>query len=71
VRHNIRRSKGGFLSNPSHPPAFDPNRYKASLDQAGKKAAWEEIAMELQRFESSSGFEGPCERIVVSGSASG
>ena len=43
----------------------------ASLDQAGKEAAWEEIAKELRKFESPSGFEGPCELIVVSGLAGG
>jgi SAM-dependent methyltransferase len=43
----------------------------AGLDQVGKEAAWEEIANELQRFESSAGFEGRCELIVVSGSAGG
>jgi hypothetical protein len=43
----------------------------AGLDPGGKEAAWKEIANELQRFESSSGFERRCERIVVSGSAGG
>jgi hypothetical protein len=41
----------------------------AGLDEAGKQDAWQEIENELRKFESASGFEGPCELIVVSGSA--
>jgi protein-L-isoaspartate O-methyltransferase len=41
----------------------------AGLDELGKEAAWQEIEDELRKFESASGFEGPCELIVVSGSA--
>jgi len=41
----------------------------AGLDQAGKEAAWHEIESELRQFESASGFEGPCELIVIAGSA--
>jgi SAM-dependent methyltransferase len=41
----------------------------AGLDQAGKEAAWSEIESELRKFESTSGFEGPCELIVIAGSA--
>lgn len=37
----------------------------AGLDEAGKAAAWEEIERELKKFEGPSGFEGPCELIVV------
>ena len=40
----------------------------AGLDQPAKEAAWQEIENELRKFESS-GFEGPCELIVVAGSA--
>lgn len=41
----------------------------AGLDEAGKAAAWREIECELRKFESASGFEGPCELIVIVGSA--
>ena len=39
----------------------------ASLDDAGREAAWGEIEQELARFETASGFEGPCEMIVAVG----
>lgn len=39
----------------------------AGLDEAGREAAWQEIEHELGRFETSSGFEGPCEMIVAVG----
>jgi SAM-dependent methyltransferase len=35
-----------------------------SLDAAGKTDAWREIESELAKFESSRGFEGPCELVV-------
>lgn len=41
----------------------------AGLDQSGKDAAWREIESELRKFETTSGFEGPCELIVIAGSA--
>lgn len=41
----------------------------AALDAASKEAAWHEIENELRKFESSSGFFGPCELIVIAGSA--
>ena len=41
----------------------------AALDQAAKNAAWQEIETQLQKFETTSGFEGPCELIVIAGSA--
>jgi SAM-dependent methyltransferase len=41
----------------------------AGLDEAGKEAAWCEIENELRKFETPSGFEGPCELIVIAGSA--
>lgn len=41
----------------------------AGLDAASKEAAWHEIENELRKFESSSGFVGPCELIVIAGSA--
>lgn len=41
----------------------------SGLDQTGKEAAWHEIESELRQFESSSGFEGPCELIVIAGAA--
>jgi SAM-dependent methyltransferase len=34
------------------------------LDDAGKKAAWDEIAQELAKFDGPNGFEGPCEMVV-------
>jgi ubiquinone/menaquinone biosynthesis C-methylase UbiE len=39
----------------------------AGLDEADREAAWQEIESELGKFEGASGFEGPCELIVVSG----
>ena len=41
----------------------------AGLDETRKEAAWREIESELRKFETSSGFEGPCELIVIAGSA--
>ena len=40
----------------------------AGLDLGGTNAAWREIEEELRKFESPSGFEGPCELIVIAGS---
>ena len=34
------------------------------LDDAGKKAAWDEVAQELAKFDGPNGFEGPCEMLV-------
>ncbi len=39
------------------------------LDDAGRDAAWAEIASELGRFEGPGGFEGPCELLVGVGVA--
>jgi SAM-dependent methyltransferase len=36
----------------------------ANLDAAGREAAWQEIEQQLRAFETSAGFEGPCEMIV-------
>ena len=36
----------------------------SGLDQAGKEAAWEEITRELGRFQTPTGFIGPCEMVV-------
>ena len=41
----------------------------AGLDDSGKAAAWDEIESALRRFESADGFEGPCELLVVAGTA--
>jgi SAM-dependent methyltransferase len=41
----------------------------AGLDPSSKDAAWTEIASELRKFETTSGFEGPCELIVIAGRA--
>jgi SAM-dependent methyltransferase len=37
----------------------------SSLDEAGRAAAWAEIASSLEEFEGPSGFEGPCEIVVA------
>lgn len=39
----------------------------ANLSEAEREEAWTEIATELARFETPSGFEGPCEMLVASG----
>ena len=39
----------------------------AGLDQAGRAAAWQEIEQELRRFETPTGFEGPCEMLIAVG----
>jgi SAM-dependent methyltransferase len=39
----------------------------ASLDEAGRSAAWAEIEQKLTHFEGLAGFEGPCEMIVAVG----
>jgi SAM-dependent methyltransferase len=39
----------------------------AGLDDAGKQAAWDEIAQELSKFDGPDGFEGPCELVVAVG----
>jgi SAM-dependent methyltransferase len=39
----------------------------AGLDEAGREAAWAEIAQELRQFEGPSGFTGPCEMVIAVG----
>ncbi|HEX5974335.1 MAG TPA: class I SAM-dependent methyltransferase [Rubrobacteraceae bacterium] len=39
----------------------------SGLNDVEKEAAWAEIEQELQKFEGSDGFEGPCELVVGSG----
>jgi SAM-dependent methyltransferase len=39
----------------------------AGLDEAGRAAAWDEIAEALARFEGPDGFVGPCELLVAAG----
>jgi hypothetical protein len=39
----------------------------AGLSEAEREQAWAEIEHELTRFETPSGFEGPCELLVASG----
>ena len=39
----------------------------AGLDEAGRQAAWDEIAEQLGQFETPDGFEGPCELLVGAG----
>ena len=41
----------------------------AGLDQAGRDATWAEIAQRLRAFEGPDGWVGPCEMIVVAGTA--
>ena len=41
----------------------------ASLSEAEREEAWSEIEQELSEFETSDGFEGPCELIVAAGAA--
>jgi ubiquinone/menaquinone biosynthesis C-methylase UbiE len=36
----------------------------SSVDEAGKQAAWDEIASELRKFEGAEGFSGPCEMVI-------
>lgn len=39
----------------------------SGLSEAEREQAWTEIERELERFETSDGFEGPCELLVASG----
>jgi len=39
----------------------------STLDEAAKQEAWREIADELAKFQTPSGFEGPCEMVVAVG----
>ena len=39
----------------------------SSLSEAEREETWEEIEQELKQFETSDGFEGPCEMVVGSG----
>ncbi|TCO18185.1 methyltransferase family protein [Kribbella steppae] len=39
----------------------------SSLDEAGRAAAWQEITDQLTQFEAPTGFAGPCEMLVVTG----
>jgi SAM-dependent methyltransferase len=39
----------------------------SSLDEAGRAAAWEEIADALRAFEGPQGFVGPCELVIATG----
>jgi SAM-dependent methyltransferase len=41
----------------------------AGLSEADRAAAWAEIAERLAAYESSEGFAGPCELVVVAGTA--
>jgi SAM-dependent methyltransferase len=43
----------------------------SGLDDAGRDAAWAEIAVRLREFETADGFVGPCEMLVVGGSKPG
>src|SRR5256885_433155 len=39
----------------------------SGLDDAGREAAWTEIADQLRQFEGADGFVGPCELLVAAG----
>ena len=39
----------------------------SGLDDAGREAAWAEIARQLEQFEGPDGFVGPCELLVAAG----
>jgi SAM-dependent methyltransferase len=39
----------------------------AGLDQAGRNAAWNEVASALRQFETDDGFVGPCQLVVAAG----
>lgn len=39
----------------------------SGLDEAGRLAAWDEIAEQLAQFDGPEGFAGPCQLLVVSG----
>jgi len=39
----------------------------SGLDDAGRKAAWDEVAAALRKFEGPNGFEGPCEMVIAVG----
>ena len=43
----------------------------SGLDESGRAAAWTEIARRLTAFETPDGFVGPCELVVVAGTAPG
>ncbi len=38
-----------------------------SLDDAGRRAAWDEIAAALRQYETPAGFEAPCELVIAVG----
>ena len=39
----------------------------AGVSETERKSVWEEIANELRKFETPTGFEGPCEMLVAVG----
>lgn len=39
----------------------------SGLDEAGRREAWDEVALALRKFEGPTGFEGPCEMVVAVG----
>jgi hypothetical protein len=41
----------------------------ASLSEGERENAWREIEHELSQFQTSNGFEGPCELIIAAGAA--
>jgi SAM-dependent methyltransferase len=43
----------------------------SGLDEAGRAAAWEEIAAELAQFDGADGFVGPCEMLVGAATSPG
>jgi hypothetical protein len=43
----------------------------AGLDEAQRAAAWAEITERLRAYDTPDGFVGPCELVIVAGSAPG
>jgi hypothetical protein len=47
--------------------AIIDHKLLAGISEAERTSFWEEIANELRKFETSAGFEGPCEMLVAVG----
>jgi hypothetical protein len=48
-----------------------PHQMLAGLDEAQRAAAWAEITERLMAYDTPDGFIGPCELVIVAGSAPG
>jgi hypothetical protein len=49
---------------PEQSPQQRRNQMLASLDEAGREAAWQEVGEALAEFDGADGFIGPCELLV-------